>query len=422
MHRATLIIATLIVVMFVAPLGACAKKIVPSTNKPLREQLKTTGVDYVIRFSFDLNRDTLVIPEGCQLTFDGGTIKNGILQGDHSTIKASRQQLFSNITISGTWDNKIVYGDWLDFDTSGKNDNIHNFRSLMALCTGTVQTQLYLSVGVYCVSQVNNSAPIIIPSNVYWHNSATIQLLPSDYTHYAIVSIKQVNNVVIDGGVFIGDLKTHTGTKGEWGHGIKVEGSSNVTIKNLQTIECWGDGIDLVEGEYVSRLKVGVGNCNRVIIDNVKSLYNRRQGLSIEAAENVVVKNSEFAYTGRIKQTAPSAGIDIEAWCKNEKKIYNIQIKNCICHDNNGPDIDCIPNLILKYDNVSPQNHIRFSKCTMGTLALKSSNGVEFRDCVIDQISYIESVENTSFRKCAFGNMQSTKKFIGVKFKNCSNK
>ena len=274
------------------------------------------------------------------------------------------------------------------------------------------------------MSQVNNSAPIIIPSNVYWHNSATIQLRPSDYTHYAIVSIKQVNNVVIDGGVFIGDLKTHMGTKGEWGHGIKVEGSSNVTLKNLQTRECWGDGIDLVESEYVSKLKVGVGNCNRVAIDNVKSLCNRRQGLSIEAAENAVVKNSEFAYTGKIKQTAPSAGIDIEAWCKNENKIYNIEIQNCICHDNYGLDIDCIPNLILKYDTASPKNYIRFTKCTMGTLALKFSNVVEFRDCIrdciIDKIYYIEAADNTSFRKCIFGKMQSLEIINGIILKKCS--
>lgn len=230
--------------------------------------------------------------------------------------------------------------------------------------------------------------------------------------------------MVIDGGVFIGDLKTHMGTKGEWGHGIKVEGSSNVTLKNLQTRECWGDGIDLVESEYVSKLKVGVGNCNRVAIDNVKSLCNRRQGLSIEAAENAVVKNSEFAYTGKIKQTAPSAGIDIEAWCKNENKIYNIEIQNCICHDNYGLDIDCIPNLILKYDNASPKNYIRFTKCTMGTLALKFSNVVEFRDCIrdciIDKIYYIEAADNTSFRKCIFGKMQSLEIINGIILKKCS--
>lgn len=422
MHRANLLIATLVLAMFSAPLLACTKKVVLSANEPLADQLNTSSVVYVIKFPYDLKGETLTIPAGCQLSFEGGMIKNGTLHGDKTTIKALRERILSNVSVSGTWNNKIVYGEWLDFDISGKYDNRLNFKNLMVLCSGDVQTQLYLSEGVYCLSQVNNSAPIIVPSNVFWHNSATIKLLPSDYTHYAIVSIKQANNVVIDGGVFVGDLKTHLGTKGEWGHGIKIEGSSNVTIKNLETRECWGDGIDLVEGEYVDRLKVGVGNCDHVIIDNVKSLYNRRQGLSIEAAENVVVRNSEFAYTGTIKQTAPSAGIDIEAWCQNEHKIYNIKIQNCICHNNYGPDIDCIPNLIFGNNDAAPQNHILFFKCKVGTLALKSSNGVEFSDCVIDKISYIKSVENTSFKKCLFGNIEAIKQFTGVKFRSCSNK
>jgi hypothetical protein len=422
MNRRIILIFVLLLEVFTIPLWACSKKVVLSADKPLKGQMKNEGVVYVVRSSFDLNGETLIIPTGCQLLFEGGVISNGTLQGDNTIINASKLQIFSDVIILGSWDNKTVYGDWFDFDVSGKYDNIRNFKNLMGLCTGRNMTHLYLSEGIYCVSQVSNSAPINVPSNVYWHNSATIQLLPSDYTHYAIVSIKQADNVVIDGGVFVGDLKTHFGTIGEWGHGIKVEGSSNVTIKNLQTLECWGDGIDLVEGEYVSKLQVGVGICNRVTIDNVKSLYNRRQGLSIEAAENVVVKNSEFAYTGTIKQTNPSAGIDIEAWCKNENKLYNIRIQNCICHDNYGPDVDCIPNLILKYDNFSPQNNIRFSKCIVGTLALKFSNKVEFNDCIINKIYYIEAAKNTSFRKCTFGKMQSNEIFNGVKLKKCTSR
>ena len=37
----------------------------------------------------------------------------------------------------------------------------------------------------------------------------------------------------------------HTGNTGEWGHGIAVFGSTNVTIENVDISQCWGDGIYL---------------------------------------------------------------------------------------------------------------------------------------------------------------------------------
>lgn len=335
-------------------------------------------------------------------------------------IKAPKEQIFSNVVISGTWDNEIIYGDWFDFDISGKKDNIHNFENLMALCSGGNMTQLYLAKGVYCVSQVNNSAPIVVPSNVYWHNSATIQLLPSNYTHYAIVSIKQAKNVVIDGGVFVGDLKTHLGTKGEWGHGIKVEGSSNVTIKNLQTRECWGDGIDLVEGEYVDSLKVGVGNCYRVTIDNVKSLYNRRQGLSIEAAKNVVVKNSEFAYTGKFKMTEPGCGVDIEPWCKNEEKIDNISFANCFVHDNNPERDFCIESNLVYWGiesnpEYTPANDIRVKNSKIGKLHIQGANTVAITNCDIDDIMRCTFSHNIDVSESVIRGTSGVRKAEGLK-------
>lgn len=58
--------------IFAAPLWACTKKVFLSANKPLTEQMKAIGVNYVIRYSFDLKGETLIIPAGSWLSFDGG--------------------------------------------------------------------------------------------------------------------------------------------------------------------------------------------------------------------------------------------------------------------------------------------------------------------------------------------------------------
>ena len=49
--------------------------------------------------------------------------------------------------------------------------------------------------------------------------------------------------------------------------------------------------------------------------------------------------NSVFSYTGELKKTSPSAGIDIEPWINNGKKLFNITINNCIMSNNKGPDL-----------------------------------------------------------------------------------
>lgn len=64
-----------------------------------------------------------------------------------------------------------------------------------------------------------------MPSNVYWHNKATIRMLPIDMAKYSIVCINKSDNITIDGRIFIGDFEMRIGRVGEWGHGMKCEGT-----------------------------------------------------------------------------------------------------------------------------------------------------------------------------------------------------
>ncbi len=72
-----------------------------------------------------------------------------------------------------------------------------------------------------------------------------------------------------------------------------------------------------------------------IYISNVKSIRNRRQGLSIVSVKNMWVRDSYFANT---TGTLPESGVDIEAnlgYPPNE----NIFLENCIFKDNNRYDI-----------------------------------------------------------------------------------
>lgn len=255
--------------------------------------------------------------------------------------------------------------------------------------------------GIYYVEALYRSAPILLPSNVYWHNKATIKMLPNDLDWYNIVYINKSDNVTIDGGSFVGDALNHIGNTGEWGHGIKCGGATNVTLKNLICSYCWGDGIDLIEGLDDDN-KPSI-NCKSISVYNVKCLYNRRQGMSIEAASDVKVSNSEFAYTGQIKQTPPSAGIDIEPWTNNCNKVWNLSFQNCIMHSNKGYDVQISGNYLKRNDRLN--NNFRFIRCTIDSMLVVRTNGVFINRSTISQELKILKTKNAKLKESAISKL-----------------
>ena len=412
-------ILVFIVVLFlsVTNVEACNKKIVVTGYNLWVEQFNIKGATYIIIQECDLKGGVLIIPVNSCLKFEGGIIKNGRILGNNTNVIAEETLIFQNISLLGTWKNRLVFGKWLDFVEDKRVDNVSNFQNLMMLCKGDVMTHLYMQKGVfYCA--INN---IRVPSNVYWHNEATICQLPTDSPKYGFVVLHKSDNVTIDGGTFVGDVKEHIGQKGEWGHGIKLAGATNVTLKNLVVREFWGDGIDLIEADYVGSIDAGVGNCHFITIENIKSLYNRRQGMSIEAAEDVLVTNSEFAYTGKIAFTRPGTGVDIEPWCHNENKVKIINFKNCYFHDNvGGSDLCFLPNAMFRNSDVTPSfapnNAISVRSCRIGRLYVEWVNNMIFKNCEIDNIVFFSKSANVLFSKNHILNRSYKGSYEGAKF------
>ena len=70
-------------------------------NKTFAEQVVDENTIYEIRYAFDLDNGTVVIPEGCTLKFNGGTIDNGCLVGTHTKIDADNVRIFGrNIALT----------------------------------------------------------------------------------------------------------------------------------------------------------------------------------------------------------------------------------------------------------------------------------------------------------------------------------
>lgn len=338
-------------------------------NVLTQEMINDINTIYEIRYDFDLNGKEITIPEGCVLEFKGGSFSNGNIIGNNSSIINNFNNLiFKDIEIKGSWIIDNVYSNWFNFSEIENYDNIINFRNIMILAKSDITTNIYIQKGIFYTSTYTkkdsggykNNIGINIPSNVYIYNNATIKAIANSYEKTSIFYMENVENIIIDGGKIIGDVRTHTGTTGEWGNGIYPNGVRNLTIKNIEISECWGDGID-IQSLY-SDYENGTidGHCYDILIDNVKCLNNRRQGLSIEGCINCTITNSEFSFTGNIKNTLPSCGIDIEPWFDTQI-VKNVLIDNCQFYNNIEHGILMSNNINrFKTDNI---NHITVRNC-----------------------------------------------------------
>lgn len=72
-----------------------------------------TNTIFVIQYDYDLNEQSITIPSGCTLQFDGGNIKNGTIVANNATIEAGLVQIFStDVTISGVFNVIEGYPEW----------------------------------------------------------------------------------------------------------------------------------------------------------------------------------------------------------------------------------------------------------------------------------------------------------------------
>lgn len=73
-------------------------------NTSLSEQIVNENTIYEIRWNFVLDNDeNIIIPAGCILKFNGGSLSNGKLTGNNTQVVAGIYQIFHNVDFEGTF-------------------------------------------------------------------------------------------------------------------------------------------------------------------------------------------------------------------------------------------------------------------------------------------------------------------------------
>lgn len=104
------------------------KNIVSSINKNIltQDMIKKTNTRYIIQYDYDLGGETITVPEGCVLQFEGGSLSNGTLHGNSTLIHAdSGCYIFDSISFIGNFKNGCFYADWFGCaDVEDCSDNL----------------------------------------------------------------------------------------------------------------------------------------------------------------------------------------------------------------------------------------------------------------------------------------------------------
>ena len=186
--------------------------------------------------------------------------------------------------------------------------------------------------------KVSSNTTIVMDEEAY------VKVIPNEFYSYTVFNLGDVENVSIYGGNIVGDRNDHLKKypklrrgdpeyNGETGWGILMKSSENILIDDINIQDMWGDAIDLFASKESTK-----PNKDIVIRNSVLS-NNRRQGISIENVENLVIENNIIKGT---KGTDPSAGVNIEpADFKhhNLRSAKNIKIRNNQFLDNDDAGV-----------------------------------------------------------------------------------
>lgn len=184
---------------------------------------------------------------------------------------------------------------------------------------------VFVPAGTYAIDATSGVKVNTPGTQLIMSPGAVLKVIPNDAAGYSAVEVIAADCTIM-GGTIMGDVRTHTGTTGEWGHLLVIAGSAHrAKVIGTTVTEAWGDGIAVQGGP------------SDVWIDGVLADSNRRQGISLIAATRPRVSNCLLVNTGRIKFTGPGAGLDIEPNPNSGLSVVDAKVSDCVAINNVGP-------------------------------------------------------------------------------------
>ncbi|MDD5322269.1 MAG: right-handed parallel beta-helix repeat-containing protein [Methylococcales bacterium] len=255
------------------------------------------------------------------------------------------------------------------------NDSTNDTAAIQAAVNqvGGTGGTVFVPAGTYMIDALTS---VKLKSNMTFKmdSGAVLKAIPNASSTYAILKIISATNVNVVGGMLQGERHQHLAAGNfvsnnlQWGMGIWIAASSNVYIEGVTATQCWGDGF------YQGGSPSQSSNINfySVVADD-----NRRQGLSIENVNGLVVRDSVFKNTNG---QWPMAGIDIEPYAAGQV-VTNVKILNNninhnyrgITHDGSGTNIT---NILIDGNTITDNTWAGISKTRYATNEVITNNTI----------------------------------------------
>ena len=331
---------------------------------------------FIIDSEVDLNGCEVILKENCILKFrKNGRLINGSIVGNNTKIKGLRESCLG-IDIKGTWILEIIKDEVFD---SGKLSDNQILDNIFYLQSDDLNNRILLTKRNYnIVFTSSHRHALRLKNNAILKMNTTLYVCGNSLPHYA--AIVTANNNKILGGSIVGDVEHHeliSGSTSEWGFGIYVNKSENVSIRNTRISRCTGDGI-YIGGGNMSAVGEYTDASKNIIIKGVVSDNNRRQGISITCADGVYVEDSVFSNTGNIGYTGPGCGLDIEP--NVGQSVRNVTLRKCQFLNNKGESDLTICNYYIEGTRCSVER-IQLENCRVTGQVLITTGSVLMRRC-----------------------------------------
>jgi len=154
-----------------------SNEIILDESISLSEQLTEQNSVYIIKGEFDLNNDSVTIPNNCTLLFKNGSIINGTVTLQNT--KLDGEVKFNNVTISGSCTNDLLtpqmFGAYPSLNETESNKTQHTlaFENIARVINNqnTLSKTIYVSGGHYAI---NKKITINTDCKIYGDGNLTV--------------------------------------------------------------------------------------------------------------------------------------------------------------------------------------------------------------------------------------------------------
>lgn len=130
------------------------KNMVASKNVLTQAMVGSANTRYIIQYDYDLNGETITVPEGSMLDFQGGSISNGTINGNCTVVHSDSRIFGPDVTLTGSWSGNALSVRWFGAVGDGVTDDTQAFQAAFACMMPVVipySSNAYLLTGTISV-------------------------------------------------------------------------------------------------------------------------------------------------------------------------------------------------------------------------------------------------------------------------------